>query len=72
LKNLLLVPSRTFTNSNSTRNNGNTNNFRFDNNNNQNERNYSQEYIPNTSEDWDNEIDENKTNNNTKQWLNIF
>jgi hypothetical protein len=64
-KNILLVSSRTFVNSNSTRNNTNTNNFRFDNN--HNERNYSQEYIPNTNEDWDVEIDENKT----KQWWNI-
>jgi hypothetical protein len=70
MKNILLVPSRTFTNTNSTRNNANTNNFRFDNNN-HNERNSSQEYIPNINEDWDNEIDGNKTNN-TKQWLNIF
>jgi hypothetical protein len=62
----MLVSSRTFTNSNSTRNNGNTNNFRFDNN--HNERNYSEQSIPNTNEDWDDEIDTNKT----KQWFDIF
>jgi len=66
-KNILLVSSRTFTNSNSTRNDTNTNNFRFDNS--RNERNYSKEYIPNTNDDWDAEIDDNKRNN-TQQWLN--
>ena len=60
---LLLVASRTFTNSNSTRNN--TNNFRFDNN--HNERNHSQQNIPNTNDNWDIEADENSA----KPWLNI-
>ncbi|CAF0728009.1 unnamed protein product [Rotaria sp. Silwood1] len=62
-------PTRTFTNSNSIRNNTNTNSFRFDNN--PNEHNHSQTYIPRTSEDWDVEIDEKKTNN-TKQWSQSF
>lgn len=34
-------------------------------------RSNNHEYIPNVSEDWDNEIDENQTNN-TKQWLKIL
>ncbi|CAF3871017.1 unnamed protein product [Rotaria sp. Silwood2] len=64
-------PTRTFKNSNSIRNNTNTNtnHSRFDNN--HNEHNHFQTYIPRTSEDWDVEIDDNKTNN-TKQWSQSF
>ena len=55
-------------NSNFVGNNVQTNNFRF--NNNSNENNRSRECFPNTIDDWNIEIDENKTNN-TLPWLNI-
>ncbi|CAF1010228.1 unnamed protein product [Rotaria sordida] len=56
-------PTRTFTNSNSIRNN------RFDNN--HNEYQHLQTNVPHTSDDWDAEIGENKTNN-TKSWSQSF